>query len=152
MAKTRVSHLAKEFNLDVKELILRLREINIEVDNYLSSIEATEVARAREMLAKAVPLVEEQRVASHVKRRRALARPKQVTERNLAPHPAPDDQPATGELQEARLLHLTAPRWKLPPVTGNPGMPMVSQKRRKIGDKPAKIIALPETPKPEPGH
>jgi hypothetical protein len=40
MAKTRVSHLAKEFNLDVKELILRLREINIEVENYLSSIEA----------------------------------------------------------------------------------------------------------------
>ena len=64
MAKTRVSHLAKEFNIDVKELILRLREINIEVDNYLSSIEATDVARAREMLAKAVPLVEEQRVGS----------------------------------------------------------------------------------------
>ncbi len=80
MAKTRVSHLAKEFNLDVKELILRLREINIEVDNYLSSIEANDVARAREMLAKAVPLVEEQRVGSNVKRRRALARTSPVTE------------------------------------------------------------------------
>ena len=74
MAKTRVSHLAKEFNIEVKELILRLRELNIEVDNYLSSIEANDVARAREMLAKAVPLVEEQRVGSNVKRRRALAR------------------------------------------------------------------------------
>ncbi len=91
MAKTRVSHLAKEFNLDVKELILRLREINIEVDNYLSSIEATDVARAREMIAKAIPLVEEQRVGTHVKRRRALARPTPVTEKKAAPPPAPEE-------------------------------------------------------------
>ena len=102
MAKTRVSHLAKEFNLDVKELILRLREINIEVDNYLSSIEATDVARAREMLAKAVPLVEEQRVGTHVKRRRALARPKPVTEKPTAPALSPDDQPETIRTPERR--------------------------------------------------
>ena len=38
MAKTRVSHLAKTFNLDVKEPILRLRERNIEVNNYLSPL------------------------------------------------------------------------------------------------------------------
>ena len=94
MAKTRVSHLAKEFNLDVKELILRLREINIEVENYLSSIEATDVARAREMLAKAVPLVEEQRVGTHIKRRRAMARPAPATEKEAAPPPAPEEKSA----------------------------------------------------------
>ena len=152
MAKTRVSHLAKEFNLDVKELILRLREINIEVDNYLSSIEATEVARAREMLAKAVPLVEEQRVASHVKRRRAMAKPKPVTEKPSTPARAPDDRPETGELQEAEAQSPDSPPvGAAPPVTGKPGIPMVSPlKRRKMAEKPAKIIALPEIPKPAP--
>jgi translation initiation factor IF-2 len=152
MAKTRVSHLAKEFNLDVKELILRLREINIEVDNYLSSIEATEVARAREMLAKAVPLVEEQRVASHIKRRRAMARPKPVTEKPITPAHSPDVQPETGEIQEAQDQPPASPPVEAaPPVSGKPGIPLVSPlKRRKMAEKPAKIIALPEIPEPAP--
>ncbi len=103
MAKTRVSHLAKEFNLDVKELILRLRELNIEVDNYLSSIEATDVARAREMLAKAVPLVEEQRVGSNVKRRRALARTSPVTGQDAAAAPSAEKPLAIQSETEAGL-------------------------------------------------
>ncbi len=149
MAKTRVSHLAKEFNLDVKDLILRLREINIEVENYLSSIEATDVARAREMLAKAVPLVEEQRVGSNVKRRRAMARPKPATEKAPAPARSPD------EIPEAVSTPPEAGATASPPAepTAAPGKhgPLVSPlKRRKVGEKPAKIIALPETPKPVP--
>ena len=99
MAKTRVSHLAKEFNLDVKELILRLRELNIEVDNYLSSIEANDVARAREMLAKAVPLVEEQRVGSNVKRRRALARTSPVAEQGAAAMPPAAEKPGAVQIE-----------------------------------------------------
>jgi translation initiation factor IF-2 len=149
MAKTRVSHLAKEFNLDVKDLILRLREINIEVENYLSSIEATDVARAREMLAKAVPLVEEQRVGSNVKRRRAMARPKPATEKTTAPARSPD------EIPEAVPTPSEADAPASPPAepTAAPGKhgPLVSPlKRRKVAEKPAKIIALPETPKPVP--
>ncbi len=126
MAKTRVSHLAKEFNLDVKELILRLREINIEVDNYLSSIESTEVARAREMLAKTVPLVEEQRVGTHIKRRRATARPKPVTEKPTGPAFSPDDMPETVPTQDAEAGSPSSPPAEAAPVSGKSGKPMVS--------------------------
>ena len=147
MAKTRVSHLAKEFNLDVKELILRLREINIEVDNYLSSIDATDVARAREMIAKAIPLVEEQRVGTHVKRRRALARPTTVTEKKTVPPPAPDEQSSI-TTPEAEA---SSPAGSPPEAAAAPGKPgPLGFKRRKVGEKPAKIIALPEAPKPTP--
>ena len=151
MAKTRVSHLAKEFNLDVKELILRLREINIEVENYLSSIESTDVARAREMLAKAVPLVEEQRVGAHIKRRRALARPKSVTEKPTGPASSPDDKPETVPTEGAEAESPSNTPAEAAPVSGKPGKPMVSPlKRRKAAEKPARIIALPEIPKPAP--
>ncbi len=145
MAKTRVSHLAKEFNLDVKELILRLREINIEVENYLSSIEATDVARAREMLAKAVPLVEEQRVGTHIKRRRATARPASVTRKETAPPPEPEEQSAAIPAE----AEASAPAGSPPEAAPAPGKPIGSAlKRRKLGEKPARIIALPEAPKP----
>ena len=147
MAKTRVSHLAKEFNMDVKELILRLREINIEVENYLSSIEGADLARAREMLAKSVPLVEEQRVASNVKRRRTVARPK----------PAPAPPPVQGEaaptnggqpVEAGRAAPATAAPG--PPVSkrGVPAPPTL--RRRRPAEKPARIISLPEAPKPAP--
>jgi translation initiation factor IF-2 len=144
MAKTRVSHLAKEFNLDVKELILRLREINIEVDNYLSSIEAPDVKRAREMLAKAVPLVEEQRVGTHIKRRRAMARQAPVTEKEAAPPPAPEEESATIPAE----AEASAPAGSAPEAAPAQGKPIGSAlKRRKVGEKPARIIALPEAPK-----
>ena len=146
MAKTRVSHLAKEFNLDVKELILRLREINIEVDNYLSSIEATDVARARDMLAKAVPLVEEQRVGTHIKRRRAMARPKPAMEKPAAPDIPAGEQPTSSaaEAEKTAIPEGASSRSK-------GGISLASPlKRRRVADKPAKIIALPETPKPAP--
>ncbi len=151
MAKTRVSHLAKEFNLDVKELILRLREINIEVENYLSSIESTDVARAREMLAKTVPLVEEQRVGTNVKRRRALARPKATAEKPTAPAVSPDDEQEAVPVPGAEVEEPSGAPGEAATAPGKPGKPMVSPlKRRKAAEKPAKIIALPEIPQQAP--
>ncbi len=150
MAKTRVSHLAKEFNIDVKELILRLREMNIEVENYLSSIEAADLARAREMLAKAVPVVEEQRVGSNVKRRRSLARPKSVAEPVTAPVAAAvGSGAATAEAARREGRPALAPPESSVPLA-KPGMPLppTVNKRRRAAEKPARIIALPETPQP----
>ena len=152
MAKTRVSHLAKEFNLDVKELILRLREINIEVDNYLSSIEATDVARAREMLAKAVPLVEEQRVGSNVKRRRALARTSPVTGQDAAASTFSRRNLWQSNLKPKPDLLPGSPA-EAAPAQGKSGPLVSTQKRRKVGEKPARILPcrkLPNRREPEP--
>lgn len=147
MAKTRVSHLAKEFNLEVKELILRLREINIEVENYLSSIEAADLDRAREMLAKAVPLVEEQRVGSNVKRRRTLARPKPAVDA-VAGRPKPAEPAAQ---PTAATAGITSPPPAAAASGAKPGLPLTTPvKRRRTAAKPARIIALPEAPKAPP--
>ena len=131
MAKTRVSHLAKEFNLDVKELILRLRELNIEVDNYLSSIEANDVARAREMLAKAVPLVEEQRVGSNVKRRRAMARTSPVTDQGAVAMP-PAEKPGAVQIETEAGLSAGSPA-EAAPSQARSGPLVSTLKKRKIG-------------------
>ncbi len=147
MAKTRVTNLAKEFNMDVKELILRLREINIEVDNYLSSLEADDLARAREMLAKAGPLVEEQRVGSNVKRRRAVVQAKAVgaaTTTGASMTPAPSSAEP-----KARSSKAASPAPEVAPAKGRSGVPLPpTVKRRRPADKPARIVSLPETPKP----
>jgi len=151
MAKTRVSHLAKEFKLDVKELILRLRELNIEVENYLSSIESGDVARAREMLAKTGPLVEEQRVGTHIKRRRAMARPKLAPEKPPAPAASPENGSGTAPTLQARTELPPGPKAEAAAAPPKSGKPLVSPlKRRKAAEKPARIIALPETPAPVP--
>ena len=147
MAKTRVSHLAKEFNIEVKELILRLRELNIEVDNYLSSIEANDVARAREMLAKAVPLVEEQRVGSNVKRRRALARISPEADQDAATAPSAAGKTETIQTETEASLS-TDVETEAAPAPGRSGPLATPVKRRKLGNKPARIISLPEAPKP----
>ncbi len=156
MAKTRVSHLAKEFNMNVKDLILRLREIDIEVENYLSSIEAADLARAREMLAKAVPLVEEQRVASNVKRRRTLAPSKPAAAARPAA-PAAAATPAKGAGQTAmpaaRAASLGAESAAAAKTEGaaaaKPGGALLpTVKRRRAAEKPARIVSLPEAPKP----
>ncbi|AEB10112.1 translation initiation factor IF-2 [Desulfobacca acetoxidans] len=150
MAKTRVTHLAKEFNLDVKELILRLREINIEVENYLSSIDATDVARAREVLAKTVPLVEEQRVGSNVKRRRTLARPKPMSEKTSVSAFRAGQTVEQGSIlpSDSPVAEIQALPPDAPVAAVKPGKPLAAPpKRRRTVDKPAKIIALPEAPK-----
>ncbi|MBW1917029.1 MAG: translation initiation factor IF-2 [Deltaproteobacteria bacterium] len=72
MAKTRVSHLAREFKIGVKDLLQRLKEMNLEVENYLSSIDEPDLERVRSVLSKTAPQVEERRLESGVKRRRRL--------------------------------------------------------------------------------
>lgn len=149
MAKTRVSHLAKEFKIDVKELILRLREINIEVENYLSSIEAADLDRAREMLAKAIPLVEEQRVGSNVKRRRALPRSKPVAAAKTSATAATPVSAKTDADQILQAPQAAAYQAETSAPINKSGLPLTpTVKRRRLADKPARIIALPETPKP----
>ncbi|MGP8051090.1 MAG: translation initiation factor IF-2 [Desulfobaccales bacterium] len=75
MAKTRIANLAKELQLDVKELIQRLKDdLGLtEHFTYLSSLDEATVARARERLSAAAMRTEELRVGENVKRRRRVA-------------------------------------------------------------------------------
>ncbi len=146
MAKTRVTHLAKEFQMDVKELMQRLKDINIEVENYLSSIDEIDVAKARSVLARSVPQVEEHRIGANIKRRRRSTPPAEV----IAPEPVPPYEPieevtlSVPETEEA----VGAP--PPPAAAAEPSVaPTAPPRRAKLAEKAARIVALPEQPQPE---
>lgn len=134
MAKTRVTHLAREFKIDVKELLQRLKEMNLEVENYLSSLDDTDVARVRTALAQTLPQIEEQRVGATVKRRRRLPTPE-----------PPEPRPETPATQEAEAeIPLEAPA-KVPVTEKTPPL---AQLRKPPSTGAARIVTLPG-PQPE---
>ncbi|MFP3867108.1 MAG: translation initiation factor IF-2 [Desulfobacteraceae bacterium] len=152
MAKTRVSHLAREFKIDVKDLLQRLKDMDLEVENYLSSIDEPDLERVRNELAKTVPQVEERRLGSGVKRRRRLASPKSpatsleaVSEpeasqetaepSSVSPEVSESDESAAGEGEESASPE--AAESALKPRT-----------RKKPTKSTARIIAWPEAEKP----
>jgi len=92
MSKTRVYELAKEFNMENKELISRLEKLGIAVKSHSSTLEDYEVDRVREefSLGKRSRVIEE-RVKSTVIRRRAVRPPEEpVPEGELAAEAAPE--------------------------------------------------------------
>jgi len=95
MGKTRIVNLAKEFNMDVRELIQRLRdELGLQENfTYLSSVDDELVARVRQTISTAPPQVEELRVGDNVKRRRRVA-PPPVTPIPPPPEIAPEAEAA----------------------------------------------------------
>jgi len=139
MAKTRVTHLAKEFQMDVKELMQRLKDINIEVENYLSSIDEDEVARARAVLARTIPQVEEQRIGSNIKRRRRAA--PAAADVTAPPPPAAEGETPTAAPEAVMTAAAPPPLAEAESTEApEPAVP----RRRKAGAKAARIVALPE--------
>ncbi|MFZ7111067.1 MAG: translation initiation factor IF-2 [Desulfatiglandales bacterium] len=72
MAKVRVYELAKELNLDSKELVEKLKAGGMNIRNYMSTLDDQAVTKAREVLAgkKVSEVVEEKRIKPTVIRRR----------------------------------------------------------------------------------
>lgn len=71
MAKVRVYELAKELNMDNKELVEKLKACGVTIKNYMSTLDEQEVARAREAALGVVSeVVEEKRIRPTVIRRR----------------------------------------------------------------------------------
>src|SRR4030043_1416666 len=76
MAKKRVHELAKELNMENKDLIARLEKIGITVKSHSSSLEDSEVEKIKEvMLAGESRQIVEERIKSTVIRRRAVRAP-----------------------------------------------------------------------------
>src|SRR4030042_592746 len=76
MAKKRCHELAKELNMENKDLIARLEKIGITVKSHASSLEDSEVEKIKEvMLAGESRQILEERIKSTVIRRRAVRAP-----------------------------------------------------------------------------
>ena len=81
MSKTRVYELAKEFGIENKEFIAKLKTLGIAVKSHSSTLEDSEVERVRrEFAAKGEKEVVEKRVKSTVIRRRAVRLPSDEAE------------------------------------------------------------------------
>ena len=77
MPKKRVYELAKELNLENKELIAHLGKIGITVKSHSSSLEDDEVEKIKDvLLASESRQIVEERIKSTVIRRRAVRTPK----------------------------------------------------------------------------
>ncbi|MBN2032919.1 MAG: translation initiation factor IF-2 [Deltaproteobacteria bacterium] len=71
MAKVRVYELAKELNMDSKELVEKLKTCGINIKNYMSTLDEQEVMKAREAALGVVSeVIEEKRIRPTVIRRR----------------------------------------------------------------------------------
>src|SRR4030043_2201814 len=91
MAKKRVHELAKELNMENKDLIARLEKIGITVKSHSSSLEDSEVEKIKEvMLAGESRQIVEERIKSTVIRCRAVRAPLEEAPLAEAEHEAED--------------------------------------------------------------
>lgn len=86
MAKIRVYQLAKELNMDSKELVEKLKAGGVMIKNYMSTLDDQAVAKARDIVTGVVSeVIEEKRIRPTVIRRRRMT----VTVEPVAPPPEP---------------------------------------------------------------
>ncbi|MBW1721111.1 MAG: translation initiation factor IF-2 [Deltaproteobacteria bacterium] len=133
MAKVRVYELAKELNMDSKELVEKLKAGGLNIKNYMSTLDEQAAARARDLITgKVSEVVEEKRIKPTVIRRRRktvpVAKPAEEVKGETPEEPtAPEAQ----EVSKAREK--------------------VSVKEEAPEEKPKKVkeAAEEEIPKPE---
>jgi len=115
MAKVRVYELARELNLDSKELVKKLLASGMNIKNYMSTLDEDAVARARDIVSgKVSEVVEEKRVKPTVIRRRrkkvtievksAVAEEEKKPEEAIAaaePEHGPEEAPKAEIVEEA---------------------------------------------------
>jgi len=155
MAKIRVYELARECNMANKELLEKLRDMDIAVKTHASTLDEETVARVKAVLfGKATEKVVETRVKSTVIRRR---------KKIVAKKPAADEDPLKPEAEATDALEGTAEAVISPeeevsvekeaspakePVATAP--PTVPQKKIDVEGSPDKVITAPEPSGSEP--
>ncbi|MFH1490373.1 MAG: translation initiation factor IF-2 [Pseudomonadota bacterium] len=73
MAKVRVYELAREFNMDSKVFVEKLKAGGVDIKNYMSTLDEDLVARAKEVLSGTVSeVIEEKRIKPTIIRRRKM--------------------------------------------------------------------------------
>ncbi|MEW6665017.1 MAG: translation initiation factor IF-2 [Thermodesulfobacteriota bacterium] len=90
MAKIRVYQLAKELNMDSKELVEKLKASGLNIKNYMSTLDAETVAKAKDIITGVVSeVIEEKRIRPTVIRRRKMTVPVEPVAPPLKPPEVP---------------------------------------------------------------
>ena len=168
MAKVRVYELARDLNLDSKELVEKLKAGGLDVKNYMSTLDETAVAKARDIVAGRVSeVVEEKRIKPTLIRRRkktvkvepeepAVVPEEEITEpeKESVVEEVPAEEikpvkPALEEIEERVKEGVSVEVEPKKPVIGKKPPPKEKPKRakkakKKVIEAPAKIIKAPE--------
>jgi translation initiation factor IF-2 len=152
MSKTRVYELAKEFGMESKEFIARLKSLGITVKSHSSTLEDKEVQRVREeFTAPGAKEIVEQRIKSTVIRRRAVRQPVEETQA-AEPEPVEPVETAVVEPQQETQKEAVAEKEAAPKVKplekkavipeGKPPVEVAAKAKEEAGKKeeaPAKV-------------
>ena len=173
MAKVRVYELAKELNLESKQLVEKLTAGGMDIKNYMSTLDEQSVVRAREIVSGAVSeVVEEKRIKPTViRRRKKVVRVEQappeaaveeektpeeeVSEQKGEPKEIPDvedvkkdepelkEKPSTPVIPDEKEVTPELPDKKAEKPVKQTKTKSKRGKKKKV-DQPAKIIMTPE--------
>lgn len=175
MAKVRVYELARELNMDSKDLVEKLLNGGVNIKNYMSTLDETSIQKAREIVSGVVSeVVEEKRIKPTVIRRRKKIKidktPPKESEEELkkeveAPIPEIKEEEEVEEQEDVRAeAHPPEEPIREPEKEEPPQEPRVEElppseeetkaepeekpKRpiKRRFEEPAKIIKLPDKP------
>ncbi len=178
MAKIRIYELARDLNVTNKELLEKIRNMDIDVKSHMSSLDDEAVTRIKKnLLGSPKKEVEETRIKPSIIRRRKRRVPKMPVQAETAiePEQHPEKEPEEPPKKEApvsvakekKAVEKEAPG-KADAPDGAVAQPILSKKKHKVEkpvdlkklkkkkgakkvkkDIPAKIIKLPVPPLPE---
>ena len=159
MAKVRVYELARELNIDSKELVEKLLNGGMTIKNYMSTLDEASVLKAREIVSGVVSeIVEEKRVKPTVIRRRKKIKvekkPREEAKEEELEKETEEDVEETEDVKIETALPEEPPEKEkveeVPPAddkTEKDKKGKTKKTKKKKVDRPAKIIKLPEIPK-----
>jgi len=110
MTRLRVHELAKELNMDNKDLIDRIEKLGFQVKNHMSTLSDSAVLKLRQQLSESKPVsekVEEKRIGREVIRRRKRFEPQPEPEAPQAP--AAEEQPVQAVVEIPEIPSVEAP-------------------------------------------
>ncbi|MGA2401019.1 MAG: translation initiation factor IF-2, partial [Syntrophobacteraceae bacterium] len=144
MTRLRVHELAKELNIDNKDLIDRIEKLGFLVKNHMSALTDSAVLKIRQQFAEVRPAaekVEEKRIGREVIRRRKRVELKLEPEAPRAP--AAEEQPAKAVMEVLEELPVEVP-FEIEPVSEAPAETVL------IETAPTEFEEVAETVKPVP--
>jgi translation initiation factor IF-2 len=156
MAKVRVYELAKELNMENKDLVDKLKAGGLNIKNYMSTLDEEASRRAREIVSSVTSeVVEEKRIKSNVIRRRKMVVAVAAEEREVkeAKRPAELAQEEVKELiPEIEEKVISKGKEALKEEEPSDGIgaleiaakPVVKRAKKKSKDRPARIIKMPD--------
>jgi translation initiation factor IF-2 len=155
MAKIRVYEFARDLNMTNRELLDKIRDLDIEVNSHMSSLDEDVVARIRSAFyGEKDDQLEEKRVRPTVIRRRKVVVPQEPEAPVAASTPAeePESPPVEKDAEQPQAVEAKAPPVKKSAVKKRKPVEsakIISKPKEEVSEAPPAEETAPETPTEE---